>query len=86
MIEAKQPLTLLYKYDLFVPWQSVDIGREVNKVKSIILSKVFCNICCHSDTIVLASSSLKDFCYVITYKHDKPTLCCGELYTIKIMF
>ena len=44
LIEAKQPFTMLYKYDLVVPWQCVDIGREVDKVKLIILSKISWNI------------------------------------------
>ena len=60
MIEAKQPFMILYKYDLVVLWQCVDIGREVNKVKSIILSKISCNIYCDSDTAVLTGLCLKD--------------------------
>ena len=60
MTEAKQLFTMLYKYDLVVPWHCVDIRREVNKVKSIILSKISCNIYCGSDTTVLTSSCLKD--------------------------
>ena len=60
MIEAKQLFTMLDKYDLVAPWHCVDIGREVIKVKSIILSKTFFNIYCGSDTIVLTSSCLKD--------------------------
>lgn len=28
MFEAERPFTMLYKYDLVVPWQCVDIGRE----------------------------------------------------------
>ena len=51
-------------YDLTFPGQCVDIGREVNKVKAIILSKVFCNIYYDNDTIVLTSSCLKDFIIV----------------------
>ena len=35
MIEAKQAFTMLYKYDLVVPWQCADIGREVNKVNQL---------------------------------------------------
>ena len=53
MIEAKQLFMMFYKYDLVVPWHCVDIGREVNKVKSIILSKISCNIYCGSGTIAL---------------------------------
>ena len=60
MIEAKQLFTMLDKYDLVAPWHCVDIGREVNKVKSIILSKIFFNIYRGSDTIVLTGSCLKD--------------------------
>ena len=55
---------MLYIYDLPVPGQCVDIGRKVNKVKSIILSKVFCNIYYDNDTIVLTSSCLKDLIIV----------------------
>ena len=55
---------MLYIYGLAVPGQFVDIGREVNKVKSIILSKVFCNIYCDNGTIVLTSSCLKDLIIV----------------------
>ena len=51
---------MLYKYDLVVPWQCVDIGGKVNKVKSIILSKISCNIYCDSDTTVLTGSCLTD--------------------------
>ena len=51
---------MLYKYDLVVPWHCADIGREVNKVKSIIISKISCNTYCGSDTIVSAGSYLKD--------------------------
>ena len=61
MIEAKQPFMMLYKYDFVVLWQCVDIGRELNKVKSIILSKISCNIYCDSDTTVLTGSCLKDY-------------------------
>ena len=68
MIEAKQSFAMLYKYDLVVPWQCVDIGREVNKVKSIILSKISFNIYCGSDTIVLTDSCLKDLLFYNTYK------------------
>ena len=60
MIEDKQLFTMLDKYDLVAPWHCVDIGREVNKLKSIILSKIFFNIYCGSDTIVLTGSCLKD--------------------------
>ena len=60
MIEAKQPFMMLYKYDLVVLWQCVDIGRELNKVKSVILSKISCNIYYDSDTTVLTGSCLKD--------------------------
>ena len=60
MIEAKQLFMMFYKYDLVVPWHCVDIGREVNKVKSIILSKISCNIYCGSDTIALTGSCLKN--------------------------
>ena len=60
MTEAKQPFMMLYKYDLVILWQFVDIGREVNKVKSVILSKISCNIYCDSDTTVLTGSCLKD--------------------------
>ena len=60
MIEAKQPFTMLFKFDLVVPWQCVDIGRGVNKVKSIIFSKIACSIWCDSDTIVLTDSCLKE--------------------------
>ena len=56
MIEAKQPFMMLYKYDLVIPWQCVDIGREVNKVKSIIVSKISCKINCDSNTTVLTGS------------------------------
>ena len=44
MIEAEQPFTMIYRYGLVVQWQYVDIGKEVHKVKSIILSKISCNI------------------------------------------
>ena len=54
MIEAKQPFMMLYKYDLVVPWLCVEVGREVNEVKSIILSKIPCDI------TVLTGSCLKD--------------------------
>ena len=57
---AKQLFTMLYKYDLVVPWHCADIGREVNKVKSIIISKISCNTYCGSDTVVSAGSCLKD--------------------------
>ena len=60
MIEAKQPFTMLFKYDLVVPWQCVDIGRKMNKVKLIILSKISCNIYCESGTVILTGSCLKD--------------------------
>ena len=60
MIEAKQSFMMLYKYDLVVLWQYIDIEREVNKVKSIILSKISCNMYCGSDTAVLTGSCLKD--------------------------
>ena len=60
MTEAKQPFMMLYKYDLVIPWQCVDIGREVNKVKSIIVSKISCKINCDSNTTVLTGSCLKD--------------------------
>ena len=60
MTEAKQPFMMLYKYDLATLWQFVDIVREVNKVKSIILSKISCNIYCDSGTTVLTGSCLKD--------------------------
>ena len=60
MIEAKQQFTRLFKYDLVVPWQYVDIGREVNKVKLIILSKISCNIHCDSGTVILTGSCLKN--------------------------
>ena len=59
---------MLYKYDLVVPWHCIDIGREVNKIKSIILSKISCMICCGSDTIVWTGSCLKDFIILYTNK------------------
>ena len=59
MTEAKQPFTKLYKNDLVVSWKCVDIVREVNKGKLIILYKISCNIYCGSDTIVLTGSCLK---------------------------
>ena len=55
MIEAKQPFMMRYKYDLVVLWQCVDIGREVNKGKSI-LSKISYNIYWDSGTTVLTGS------------------------------
>ena len=55
---------MLYIYDLAVPGQCVDLGREGNKVKSIILSKLFCNMYYDNDTIVLTSSCLKDLIIV----------------------
>ena len=61
MTEAKQPFTKLYKNDLVVSWKCVDIVREVNKGKLIILSKISCNISCGSGTIVLTGSCLKYF-------------------------
>ena len=73
MIEAKQPFMMLYKYDLVVLWQCVDIGRELNKVKSIILSKISCNIYCDSDTTVLTGSCLKDYFIIETI---------NQLYTV----
>ena len=60
MTEVKQPFMMLYKYDLATLWQFVDIGREVNKVKSIILSKISFNIYYVSGTTVLIGSCLKD--------------------------
>ena len=44
MIEAEKPFTMIYRYGLVVQWQYVDIRKEVHKVKSIILSKISCNI------------------------------------------
>ena len=44
---------MLYKQDLVVPRQCLDIGREVSKEKSIIFSKISGNIYCDSDTIAL---------------------------------
>ena len=65
---------MLYKYDLVVPWHCVDIGREVNKVKSIIFSKIS------------GWFMFKRLDCFITHTNDKPTLHCRKLYTIKIMF
>lgn len=81
LIEAKQPFTMLYKYDLVVPWQCVDIGREVDKVKLIILSKIYCD----SDTIVITGSCLKDW---IILKHIQTInqSYLRETDTIKITF
>ena len=53
MIEAKQAFAMLFKYELVVRWQCTDIGREVNKVKLIILSKISCKIYCDSGTVIL---------------------------------
>ena len=63
---------------LAVPWKCVDLVTEVNKVKSIILSKISCNSYCDSDT--------KKLDYFITHTNDKPTSRCGKLYTIKLTF
>ena len=64
MTEPKQPFTILYKFDLvaeqILEVDRVDIGRKVNKVKSIFLSKISCNIHCDSDTTVLTGSCLND--------------------------
>ena len=77
MIEAKQQFTRLFKYDLVVPWQYVDIGREVNKVKLIILSKISCNI---------HWFMFKRLDYFVTHTNNKPRLRCAKLYTMKITF
>ena len=77
MIEAKQPSTMLYKFNLVVPRQFVDIWREMNKIKSIILSKISCNIYCDWYHCI-DWFMFKRLNYFITHTNDKPTLCCGN--------
>ena len=79
LIEAKQPFTMLYKYDLVVPWQCVDIGREVDKVKLIILSKISWNILwqwhyCNNWFM------FKRLDYFKTHTNNKPKLPAGNWY------
>ena len=73
MIEAKQPFAMLYKYDLVIPWQSVDMGREVNKVKWII-------------HYFIDWFMFKRLGYFITHTSHKPTLRCGKLHTTQTTF